>query len=153
MFDSKLKLLTKISRRVLRTLLIAAILLTTLPATAHAQGAWEEGRCYTSVETSVDGGTTYQVASLRGIECLLANILATAVTFIGLAAFVMIIYGAFLFLTSGGSSKGTEAGKQAITYAIIGIVVALLAFWILNLISSFTGVRGILQLNLWQWVD
>lgn len=69
-------------------------------------------------------------------------------TFIGLAAFIMLIYGAFLYMTSGSSSKGTDAGKQALTYAVIGIIVGLMSFWILQLISTFTGVKGILDFNL-----
>ena len=88
------------------------------------------------------------VATIRGIECLVANILATATTFIGLASFVMLIIGGFLYLTSGNSSKGADAGKQTITYAIIGIVVALMAFFILQLVATITGARGFLQFNL-----
>ncbi len=89
-----------------------------------------------------------EVATIRGFECFIANLLSVATTFVGLAAFVMLIMGAFLYLTSGGSSKGTEAGKQTITYAVIGLVVAVLAFFALTLISDFTGVKTILQFNL-----
>lgn len=88
------------------------------------------------------------VATIQGLECIVANILAVATTAIGLVAFVMVVVGAFSYLLSGGNSKGVEAGKQSITYAIIGIVVALLAYFVLNLISDFTGVRSILFFNL-----
>ena len=125
------------------SLATATFLSAALPA--RAQQAWEEGRCVTNISV---GGQSTPVATFQGIECLIANVLSVAVTLIGFIAFIMVIYGAFLFLTSGGSSKGTEAGRQAITYAVIGIVVALLAFWILRLISAFTGVQGILFFNL-----
>lgn len=96
-----------------------------------------------------DAGCVYEgVATIQGVTCLIANILASATTLIGLASFVMVVIGAFLYLTSGGNTKGTEAAKQSITYAIIGIVVALMAYFILNLISQFTGVTGILEFNL-----
>jgi len=118
-------------------------------ATKNSIGVWGQGRCVTTVSMGEgENAVIKEVATFRGIECLLANVLNVAVTFVGLAAFVMVIYGAFLYLTSGGSSKGTEAGKQALTYAIIGIVVALMAFWILNLIATFTGVSGILNFSL-----
>ncbi len=139
--------LSKFIRRSTLTATALTSLLTASPA--WAQGAWEQGRCVTTVQMGESANAvTKEVATFRGIECLLANVLNVAVTFVGLAAFVMIIYGAFLYLTSGGSSKGTEAGKQALTYAIIGIVVALMAFWILNLIATFTGVSGILNFSL-----
>lgn len=90
-----------------------------------------------------------EVATLQGVGCLVRNILAVATTFIGLAAFVMLIMGAFLYLTSGGQSKHIDAAKQAITYAVIGIVVALMAFFILNLVATFTGAQGILRFDIW----
>lgn len=106
-----------------------------------AQTPWvqQEGRTCVSPEG---------VATFQGIECLMANILSVATTFIGLAAFVMFIVGAFLYLTSGSSTKGAEAARQTMTYAIIGIVVALIATFLLNFVAGFTGVGGILQFNL-----
>lgn len=133
-------LATKLSATLLS---LALYLYSALPA--FAQKEWAPERCYTTTDI---GGSTKKVATLRGLECMVSNILAVATTFIGLAAFVMIIVGAFLYLTSGGNSKGTEAGKQALTYAIIGIIVALMAYWVLVLISNFTGVETFLQFTL-----
>jgi hypothetical protein len=125
----------------LLTIPLSGIVYLTTALPVHAQQEWSEECKYTT-------GNGFEVATFRGIECLIANVLSVAMTFIGLAAFVMLIYGAFLYMTSGGSSKGTDAGKQALTYAVIGIIVGLMSFWILQLISSFTGVRGILEFNL-----
>jgi amino acid transporter len=114
---------------------------------AFAQEKWEKERCYT--DNVVDGVTVAKnVATIRGIECMVSNILAVATTIIGLAAFIMVIVGAFLYLTSGGNSKGVEAGKQSMTYAVIGIILALLSYWILILISDFTGVETFLEFTL-----
>jgi hypothetical protein len=105
---------------------------------AHAQTvAWEEGVC-------VENG----VATIQGLQCLVGNILSVVVSAIGLAGFVMIIVGAFRYLLSGGNSKGTEEGKQTITFAVGGIVVALSAFIILQLIANFTGVKTILNFRI-----
>jgi hypothetical protein len=121
---------------------LAGYLSSAAAARAQAISAWtEEEGCI----ANVDGVT---VATFRGIECLLRNVLASATTMIGLAAFVMLIIGAFLYLTSGGNTKGTEAAKQTITYAIIGILVALMAYFIIAFIAGFTGVGSILRFNL-----
>lgn len=95
-----------------------------------------------------ENSTEVEVATIQGIGCLVRNVLAVATTFIGLAAFVMFVMGAFLYLISGGQTKHTDAAKQTITYAVIGIVVALMAFFILNLIATFTGARGILRFDI-----
>jgi threonine/homoserine/homoserine lactone efflux protein len=61
-------------------------------------------------------------------------------TLIGIAGFVMIIYAAFNLLLSAGKSQEVEKSKNTITFAIIGLILALSAFIIINLISSFTGI-------------
>ena len=86
-----------------------------------------------------------EVATIQGVQCLIANLLSIAVTVVGMVGFIMIIIGAFKFLLSGSSSKGTEEGRNTIGFAIIGLVVALSAYFILNIVASFTGVKSILQ--------
>lgn len=85
------------------------------------------------------------VATVAGVQCLIANLLSIAMTGIGLVGFVMIIIAAYRFLVSGGSSGGTETARKTLTFAVIGIVVALSAFIVLNLIADFTGVKTILN--------
>lgn len=127
--------------------LATALFLAAAPPVRAQILSWTEGEGRRRACTvTAEGG--FEVATIRGIECLLTNVLATATTMIGLAAFVMLIIGAFLYLTSGGNTKGTEAAKQTITYAIIGIIVALMAFFVISFIAGFTGVGGILQFNL-----
>jgi len=89
-----------------------------------------------------------EVATIQGIQCLIANIFSVAITFIGLAGFVMIIIGAFNYLLSGGNSKDTEKAKNTLTFAIIGLVVSLSAFIILNLIAQFTGIDDLLEFTI-----
>lgn len=47
--------------------------------------------------------------------------------FVGVVAVVMIIIGGFLYLTSGGDSNRVASAKNTIIYAIVGLVIALLA--------------------------
>lgn len=46
---------------------------------------------------------------------------------IGVVAVIMIIYAGFKYIISGGESGGVKAAKDTILYAIIGLVVVLLA--------------------------
>lgn len=104
--------------------------------------------CLAGIRNTNDAGTAYfEAATIKGVECLVQNILATATTIIGLISFVMVLVGAFYYLTSGGNSSTIELGKKSITYGIIGIIVSLLAYFILVLIADFTGVDTILKFN------
>jgi len=86
-------------------------------------------------------GFVSDVATIQGLQCLLANVLSVAVTLIGLAAFGVFVFSAIQLMLSGGNSKGLEAAKGSMTMAIVGIVVSLSAFIILGLISQFTGIN------------
>lgn len=55
---------------------------------------------------------------------------------IGIVAVVMIIIGGFNFMTSAGDPGKVKKGKDTILYGIIGLVVALLAFAIVNFVLN-----------------
>lgn len=84
-----------------------------------------------------------EVATFQGLECLIANVFTVIITLIGLAGFVMFIVGSFRWMLSGSNSGGAEKARNTMTYAVVGIVVALSAFIIINLIANFTGVQTI----------
>jgi hypothetical protein len=103
-----------------------------LVKTVQAQtDSWEN----ISPNCVVDG-----TATIQGIGCLLANVLSVILTVIGLAGFVMVIYAAFIMLTSAGKSQQVEKSRNTITMAIVGIILALSSFIIINLIANFTGI-------------
>ncbi|MCF7905828.1 pilin [Candidatus Gracilibacteria bacterium] len=52
--------------------------------------------------------------------------------FLGLIATIMVIYGGFLYITSGGDDSGAEKGKKILIYAAIGIVVILISYALVN---------------------
>lgn len=95
-----------------------------------------------------EGCVNSDVATIQGIGCLLANVLSVALTLLGIVGFIMIIYAAFNMMVMGGNSQATEKSKNTITFAIIGIILALSSFIIVNLIAEFTGVELIKNFSL-----
>lgn len=61
-------------------------------------------------------------------------IVNVALYIIGAAAVLMLIYGGIRYTISGGDTAAVTAAKNTILYAIIGIVVALLAYAIVNFV-------------------
>lgn len=88
------------------------------------------------------------VATIQGLQCLVANILSVFLTLLGIVAFIMMVVSGFRLLVSAGNSQATEKAKNSVTYAVIGLVVAVSAFIILNLIARFTGVESILRFQI-----
>ncbi|CAN5297310.1 hypothetical protein BH10PAT2_BH10PAT2_0110 [soil metagenome] len=154
----------KLSLLTLRiSILLIPLLFLMFAPVAHAQTQpWLGTKCVgtkmsihtvdtsTAIQSANPSGTANgsDVATIQGFGCLVANVLVIVLTGLGLIGFVMFIVGAFIYMLSGGNAKGTENAKNTITYAVIGIVVALSAFIILKLISSFTGVSTILNFTI-----
>lgn len=81
-------------------------------------------------------GATAGEGSFRAIARKIVNFI---LYFLGLIATVMVIYGGFLYITSGG--EDTEKAKKVLMYAAIGIVVVLISFALVNtLLTAADGV-------------
>jgi uncharacterized membrane protein len=63
-------------------------------------------------------------------------LVSVALGLIGLLAVVMVIIGAVQLSTSQGDSGKVKKARDTIMYGIIGIVVAILAFAIVNFVMS-----------------
>ncbi|OGJ48926.1 hypothetical protein A2344_03290 [Candidatus Peregrinibacteria bacterium RIFOXYB12_FULL_41_12] len=60
------------------------------------------------------------------------NVTNFALSFLGLVAVVVIIYGGFLYVTAAGEEEKSGKGKKAVMYAIIGIIIVLASYAIVN---------------------
>lgn len=57
---------------------------------------------------------------------------------IGIVAVIMVIYGGFKIVTSAGAADKVKSGKETILYGVVGLIIALLAFAIVNfVVKSF----------------
>lgn len=79
-------------------------------------------------------------ANFKDLEVVFSNILGLLIPFAGIAIFVMIMIGGFKYMTSGGDPKKAAEGASTLTWAVIGLIVLVGAWFILRLISEFTGV-------------
>lgn len=52
--------------------------------------------------------------------------------FVGALSVIMIIYGGFKYVTSSGESSAVASAKNTILYAVIGIIISVLAYSIVN---------------------
>ena len=70
----------------------------------------------------------------NGLMGIVNTIINVALGVIGLIAVVMIILGGVQYTTSSGDAAKVKKAKDTIMYGIIGLVVALLAFAIVNFV-------------------
>ncbi len=70
---------------------------------------------------------------------LVLTILNFFLGFLGLLAVIMIIYGGFLYVSAAGDQGKIDNGKKIIMYSIVGIIIILLSFAIVNTVLSGIG--------------
>ena len=89
----------------------------------------------TGIGTVPDVGPT----TVGGFVNLLGTILQIFYTIFFIIAAVFIILAAFSYLTAGGDDEKVKSAKQKLIYAIVAIVVALIATSVNVVISNFLG--------------
>lgn len=101
----------------------AMVLAPSVSALTLQEGA-EAARC--------DGCPT----DLFGDTGVFKQVTNTILYIVGIVAVVMLIVGGIKYVISGGDSKKVTDAKNTVLYAIIGLVVAFLAFAIVNFVIS-----------------
>jgi hypothetical protein len=70
------------------------------------------------------------------IEKIIIRLIEYLTRIIGTIAFILLVAGGFIFMTSQGSQPQIDKGKDIIKYAIIGLIVTFMAFIITLFIQS-----------------
>lgn len=121
-------------RLLLPSLVVAALSLAVV--LAPAVGAFDGG-----IQGGADSARgTDQTSTLFGQSGIFRTITNVLLFILGAVSVIMIIIGGLRYVISGGNSTAVTAAKNTILYAIVGVIVALLAYAIVNFVlTSFTG--------------
>ncbi len=82
-------------------------------------------------------------STLLGDGGVLSTIINTMLFIIGFLSVVMLIFGGLRYIISGGNAAAVTAAKNTILYAIVGLIIAIFAYAIVNfVIGSLTGTAS-----------
>lgn len=88
----------------------------------------------TQIQTGInDTGSGGQTQSLSQTFKYVVNIL---LYIIGAISVIMLIFGGIRYATSAGNATSVTAAKNTIMYALIGLVIAVLAYAIVNFVLT-----------------
>ncbi len=87
-------------------------------------------------DLTVEGGVNCAKGNTSGdpLTASIANIVNILLVVVGMAAVIAIIIGGLRYILSQGNEKSIEGAKSTILYAVIGLVVAVLAYAIVNFV-------------------
>ncbi len=104
---------------------------------------------YAEEKSAVEQGAeaaraTGMPSDLIGDNGVFGRITNVILLIVGIVSVVMLIYGGLRYILSGGDSKKVTDAKNTILYAIIGLIISLLAYAIVNFVlTSVVGVNYI----------
>lgn len=89
------------------------------------------------------GDQPVEIAGATGgetdLRALVLTMINYALTFLGIVAVIMLIYGGITMVTSAGNEEAVTSAKNIIKWALIGIIIILLSFVIVNAVLGAGG--------------
>jgi len=90
-----------------------------------------------SVDPAAIGRDSSGISDSTSLANFFINLVDWFAWFVALAAVVMGLYAGFLFITAAGDDTKLKDAKKTLFYAIVGVVVSILAFSIVAIASLF----------------
>ena len=118
-------------KKILASIVTVAVMAVGLGAPAMALNPFPQ--CGGGTNSSVCAASSDK---LFGPNSIWTRILDTFTYVIGSISVLVIIVGGIRYVTSGGDQAGITAAKNTILYAVIGVVVALMAYSIVHFVVS-----------------
>lgn len=122
--------------------IVVATLVATLAAVLPMGSAYADsvtcppGSVRTSAPTAVECNVEESDRSVWDITKQIINVI---IAVLGIVAVIVIVLGGVSYVTSQGDPAKTKKAKDTILYGIIGLVVALLAYAIVNFVLASLG--------------
>lgn len=87
------------------------------------------------------GGNDNAVCKAKGDDAMVTvkNVINMLLFIVGIVAVISIIIGGIMYTTSNGDQGNVKKAKDTIMYAVIGLVVAILAFAIVTFVVASVG--------------
>lgn len=95
---------------------------------------------YAAIDLSNE--TTNPIAKFGTIGSLMNILIPTLIIGAAFLLLVMLLYGAYSIITSGGNAENMAKAQKTFTFAILGLVVVVLSFLFVKLISLIFKIQA-----------
>lgn len=109
-----------------------------LPVTVFAQGNDIQGGLCEGAELEIGATCDSTTASDGEVNAFITNVINLFSLIVGIVAVIMIIIGGLKYITSGGDSGNVTGAKNTILYAVIGLIIVVLAQVIVRFVINQT---------------
>ena len=101
------------------------------------------GNVSAQVSKGIDTATTSEMKgkSIDGDKGLIKTVVNVLLWAVGILSVIMIIFSGFRYITSAGDAAKTKSAQSTLTYAVVGLIVAVFAWAIVNIVLDRIGVK------------
>lgn len=124
-----------ITRLLASLVLVASVFATPLLAPEMVAAGGTKAKACEGV-VAIGGGDEAGECTGGGLEKFLKDIVNILLFVIGTISVIMIIVGGIRYVVSGGDSNAVTGAKNTILYSVIGLVVAIMAYAIINFVIA-----------------
>lgn len=103
-----------------------------VPVTANAITVIPQ--CSGSTAVGSAGQSAVCASTNDNLKNIIANVVQILLYIVGVISVIMLIFGGIRYATSAGNATSVTAAKNTIMYALIGLVVAVLAYAIVHFV-------------------
>ena len=123
----------------LKSILISTLMVAVMVfgvSIIYQTGNTEIAGAVNSEITSGMNATSAGTSTPTNANVVIKNVTNTMFFIIGAVSVIMLIYGGIRYTTSGGNANSVTAAKNTVIYSIVGLVISILAYAIVNFVVT-----------------
>ena len=96
------------------------------------------GSASAQVSEGINTATTSEMKgkSIDGDNGLIKTVVNVLLWAVGILSVIMIIFSGFRYITSAGDASKTKSAQSTLTYSVVGLIVAIMAYAIVNMVTN-----------------
>ena len=96
------------------------------------------GSASAQVSEGINTATTSEMKgkSIDGKDGLIKTVVNVLLWAVGILSVIMIIFSGFRYITSAGDSSKTKSAQSTLIYSVVGLIVAIMAYAIVNMVTN-----------------
>jgi len=120
---------------------ILALTLIVMPIMIHAQSSdVNSGLNQIGGQIGASGGGFFN--SRDSVVTLIGKVIKLLLFVSGAVAVLFVVIGGFMYITSAGNEEQASKGRKTVTYAIVGVVITILAYVIISVVVNLVSCQG-----------
>jgi len=121
-----------------KSIISIAIMTCAVFGTSVLSTASLSGSASAQVSEGINTATTSEMKgkSIDGDKGLIKTVVNVLLWAVGILSVIMIIFSGFRYITSAGDASKTKSAQSTLTYSVVGLIVAIMAYAIVNMVIN-----------------